>query len=245
MSGPGDGLRGALGAWLEEARAFGLEHLPRGPVTETPDAPAPREGGEGEAAAALEALAGEVAACTRCGLHQGRTCAVPGQGSPRAPIMFVGEAPGAEEDRQGLAFVGRAGQLLTRMIKAMGFQREEVFIANVLKCRPPGNRDPRPDEAAACSPYLRRQIEILRPGILVALGGHAARTLLQTAESVGRLRGRLHAWHETPLVVTYHPAYLLRNPADKKKAWEDLKFALRQIGLEPPPAQRKPAGPPA
>lgn len=175
-----------------------------------------------------EALRSEVLSCTRCGLHAGRTQGVLGVGNPGADWMVIGEAPGAEEDRRGEPFVGRAGQLLDAMLRAIGLSRaENVYIANILKSRPPSNRDPRPEEVAACLPYLRRQIELVRPRLLLAVGRIAAQNLLGTEESLSRLRGRVHRFGElnTPLVVTYHPAYLLRNPADKRKAWEDLKFA--------------------
>ena len=175
-----------------------------------------------------EALRAEVLTCTRCTLHAGRTQGVFGVGNPQAQWMVIGEAPGAEEDRRGEPFVGRAGQLLDAMLRAIGLSRaQNVFIANVLKSRPPNNRDPRPEEVAACLPYLRRQIELVRPRLLLAVGRIAAQNLLGTEESLSRLRGRVHRFGElnTPLVVTYHPAYLLRNPADKRKAWEDLKFA--------------------
>jgi uracil-DNA glycosylase family 4 len=170
----------------------------------------------------------QILGCTRCGLHAGRTQGVVGVGHPRADWMVIGEAPGAEEDRRGEPFVGRAGQLLDAMLRAIGLNRaENVYIANVLKSRPPNNRDPRPEEVAACLPYLRRQIELVRPRLLLAVGRIAAQNLLGTEESLSRLRGRVHRFGElnTPLIVTYHPAYLLRNPADKRKAWEDLKFA--------------------
>ncbi|HEX4267771.1 MAG TPA: uracil-DNA glycosylase [Steroidobacteraceae bacterium] len=175
-----------------------------------------------------ESLREEVLRCTRCGLHAGRTQGVFGVGNPQADWMVIGEAPGAEEDRRGEPFVGRAGQLLDAMLRAIGLSRaQNVYIANVLKSRPPNNRDPRPEEVAACLPYLRRQIELVRPHLLLAVGRIAAQNLLGTEESLSRLRGRVHRFGElnTPLVVTYHPAYLLRNPADKRKAWEDLKFA--------------------
>jgi DNA polymerase len=175
-----------------------------------------------------EALRAEVLRCNRCSLHAGRTQGVFGVGNPRAEWMVIGEAPGAEEDRRGEPFVGRAGQLLDAMLRAIGLSRaQNVYIANVLKSRPPNNRDPRPEEVAACLPYLRRQIELLHPRLLLAVGRIAAQNLLGTEESLSRLRGRVHRFGElnTPLVVTYHPAYLLRNPADKRKAWEDLKFA--------------------
>jgi len=185
----------------------------------------------------------EVKGCTKCALSDTRTQIVFGQGSPSARLVFVGEAPGYEEDRQGLAFIGRAGQLLTRMIAAMGLSREEVFICNVLKCRPPGNRDPSADEILACSPFLRRQLAIIEPEVLVALGAPAAKTLLNTAESIGKLRGRFHDYYLSgttgegpaiPLMPTYHPAYLLRNPAEKRKAWEDLQMVMRLLGLTLP-----------
>lgn len=180
------------------------------------------------AAAAWEALRSEVLGCTRCGLHATRIQGVFGVGNPRAEWMVIGEAPGAEEDRRGEPFVGRAGRLLDAMLRAIGLSRtQNVYIANVLKSRPPNNRDPRPEEVAACLPYLRRQIELIRPRLLIAVGRIAAQNLLGSGESLSRLRGRVHSFGElnTPLVVTYHPAYLLRNPADKRKAWEDLKFA--------------------
>jgi DNA polymerase len=168
-----------------------------------------------------------VASCTRCALHQTRTQTVFGVGNPRARWMFVGEAPGADEDRQGEPFVGRAGQLLTSMLKAVGFQREDVYIANVLKCRPPGNRDPKPEEALQCRGYLERQIELVSPALVVAVGRIAAQNLLATDTALARLRGKVHALgaRRWPLVVMYHPAYLLRSPGEKRKAWQDLLFA--------------------
>ncbi|HUA26956.1 MAG TPA: uracil-DNA glycosylase [Steroidobacteraceae bacterium] len=175
-----------------------------------------------------ESLRTEVLQCTRCSLHAGRTQGVVGVGNPQADWMVIGEAPGAEEDRRGEPFVGRAGQLLDAMLRAIGLSRaQNVYIANVLKSRPPNNRDPRPEEVAACLPYLKRQIELVRPRLLLAVGRIAAQNLLGTEESLSRLRGKVHRFGElnTPLVVTYHPAYLLRTPADKRKAWEDLKFA--------------------
>ncbi|HWF98438.1 MAG TPA: uracil-DNA glycosylase [Steroidobacteraceae bacterium] len=183
---------------------------------------------EGDRSARWEALRAEVLACTRCGLHATRTQGVFGVGNPRAEWMVIGEAPGVEEDRRGEPFVGPAGQLLDAMLRAIGLSRaENVYIANILKSRPPNNRDPRPEEIGACLPYLRRQIELVRPRLLLAVGRVAAQNLLGTEDSLSRLRGRVHRFGElnTPLVVTYHPAYLLRNPADKRKAWEDLKFA--------------------
>lgn len=168
-----------------------------------------------------------VAACTRCELHSTRTQTVFGVGSQQARWMFIGEAPGADEDRQGEPFVGRAGQLLTSMINAAGLQRENVFIANVLKCRPPGNRDPKPNEATSCRGYLDRQIELVDPTLVVAVGRIAAQNLLATETPLARLRGRVHPLgaRGRPVIVTYHPAYLLRSPSEKRKAWQDLLFA--------------------
>jgi DNA polymerase len=169
----------------------------------------------------------QVAACTACDLCKTRTQTVFGVGNTRAEWLVIGEAPGADEDRQGEPFVGRAGQLLNAMLLAIGLPRDTVFIANILKCRPPGNRDPKPEEVARCLPYLGAQIALLRPKIILAVGRIAAQNLLATDAPLARLRGRLHHFGEarTPLVITYHPAYLLRTPSDKRKAWEDLKFA--------------------
>lgn len=171
----------------------------------------------------------EVAQCTRCGLHECRTRTVFGVGDRRARWLVVGEAPGADEDRQGEPFVGRAGGLLNAMLRGIGLAREQVFIANVLKCRPPNNRDPAPEEVAHCLPYLERQIALLQPGIMLAVGRIAAQNLLATEVPIGRLRGQVHTFGASriPLVVTYHPAYLLRSPGEKRKAWEDLKLARR------------------
>ncbi len=186
----------------------------------------------------------EVRKCTRCGLHETRTQTVFGQGHPAARLVFVGEAPGFQEDRDGLAFVGRAGKLLTDMITAMGLTRDDVFICNVLKCRPPGNRDPLADEILACNSFLRRQLIIIQPEVLVALGSPAAKTLLETAQSIGKLRGRFHEYNLSgmgavgstiPLMPTYHPAYLLRNPAEKRKVWADLQMVMARLGLPAPP----------
>ncbi len=172
-------------------------------------------------------LRAAVAACTRCSLSTSRTQTVFGVGSLEAEWLIVGEAPGAEEDRQGEPFVGRAGQLLNSMLRAIGLEREQVYIANILKCRPPRNRDPAALETAQCLPYLERQIALLKPKIMLAVGRISAQNLLKTDSSLGRLRGQVHYFGvaRVPLVVTYHPAYLLREPAEKRKAWEDLKFA--------------------
>lgn len=184
-----------------------------------------------ERSAALEALRADVAECTACPLHAGRTQTVFGVGDPDAALMLVGEAPGSEEDRRGEPFVGRAGKLLDAMLAAIGLDRNGggVFIANVLKCRPPRNRDPEPEEVAQCQGYLRRQIELVAPELIVAMGRVAAQDLVGSKEALGRLRQREHRFHETPLLVTYHPAYLLRNPADKAKAWADLKAIRKRL----------------
>jgi uracil-DNA glycosylase len=176
-----------------------------------------------------DVVANEVAGCERCELHQCRNRTVFGVGDRNAKWLVVGEAPGADEDQQGEPFVGRAGGLLNSMLRGIGLAREQVFIANVLKCRPPNNRDPKPEEVAQCLPYLERQIALLRPSIMLAVGRIAAQNLLATETPIGKLRGQLHQFGKQgiPLVVTYHPAYLLRSPTEKRKAWEDLKFARR------------------
>ena len=166
-----------------------------------------------------------VSRCTGCRLHETRTQTVFGVGNPDADWLFIGEAPGAEEDRRGEPFVGRSGQLLDQMLAAIGQSRETVFIANIIKCRPPNNRDPKPDEAAACRGYLKRQIEIVNPKIIIAVGKISAQNLLGTDSPVGRLRGKRHSFGNVPLVVTYHPAYLLRSPSQKRKSWDDFRLA--------------------
>ena len=173
------------------------------------------------------ALKDAVKACTACGLRAGCAQTVFGVGDEQAKWLIIGEAPGADEDKQGEPFVGRAGQLLNSMIAALGLKREQVYIANVLKCRPPGNRDPKPEEAELCRPFLERQIALIRPKIILAVGRIAAQNLLQTETPIGRLRGTVHRLGEVPLVVTYHPAYLLRSPGEKRKAWVDMKLAMR------------------
>lgn len=214
----------ALGidVWLPQGRDAGRE---------------PRGSGAGaagdDAAPDWEELRASVAACTRCQLHRHRTQTVFGVGNRDADWMIIGEAPGAEEDRRGEPFVGRAGKLLDEMLRAVGLERSSVFIANILKCRPPNNRDPSADEAAACREYLERQIELIQPKLILAVGRIAAQNLLHSDSPVGRMRGRVHSLGKPPLpvVVTYHPAYLLRSPSQKRKAWEDLCLA-RQIVQE-------------
>ncbi len=190
----------------------------------------PREDRE----SALRIIREDIGDCTRCALHKGRNKIVFADGDPNARLMFVGEGPGADEDAQGLPFVGRAGQLLNNMISAMGLKREEVYIANVVKCRPPGNRTPEPEEANTCSPFLFRQIEVVRPEVIVALGATAATYLLGQRQPLAGLRGRMHSVRGARLIVTYHPAYLLRDPRQKKEAWADLQIAMRELGLQLP-----------
>jgi DNA polymerase len=197
-----------------------------GPVPEDP----------AERAALLAELGETIRTCTRCGLHAGRQQAVPGAGNPLASLVLVGEAPGAEEDRQGLPFVGASGQLLTKILAAIGFSRQDVFICNILKCRPPGNRDPQADEVAACQGYLRRQLQIIRPRLILCLGRIAAQTLLGTSESLGRLRQEVRFYAGVPVMATYHPAALLRNAANKRATWDDVRKARAlhdALGVEP------------
>jgi DNA polymerase len=184
----------------------------------------------------------ELGDCRRCKLCEGRTKLVFGTGSAHAEIVFVGEGPGADEDLQGEPFVGKAGQLLTRMIEAMGLSREDVYICNVVKCRPPNNRNPEPDEIAACEPFLKAQLAALRPRVIVALGKFAAQTLLRDATPITRLRGNLRSYEGIPLMPTFHPAYLLRSPEEKGKAWQDLKAVLAVLGRTPPVATPRRGG---
>ena len=180
-----------------------------------------------EKLASLDEIAEKVRKCTRCSLYATATNAVPGEGDPKADLVCVGEAPGAKEDETGRPFVGQAGQLLTKILAAIDLTREQVFICNVLKHRPPGNRNPLPEEVEACSPYLVRQLELIKPKVIVAFGTFAAQTLLQTKTPLGQLRGLVHRYHGIPLIVTYHPAALLRNPAWKRPTWQDVKLARR------------------
>ena len=182
----------------------------------------------------LESLAAEIAACQLCALAPTRLHTVPGQGRLRPDIMFIGEGPGADEDEQGLAFVGRAGQLLTKMITAMGYTREEVFIGNIVKCRPPGNRVPTPEEMEGCLPYLKRQIAVIQPKLIVCLGATAARGLVQEALPIGKARGQWRQFEGIPVMLTFHPAYLLRDPRKKTETWADLKTVLARLGKKPP-----------
>ena len=222
------------------ARRDLVEALASRPATPAiPATPSPRYSGslpsEKNPADGLGAIARAIAACTRCPLHQTRTRTVPGQGNPSPELVFIGEGPGAEEDRQGLAFVGAAGQLLTKMIAAMGFSREEVFIANIVKCRPPGNRVPTPEEAAACLPFLHQQLALLKPKVIVTLGATALKYLLNLDQAaITKIRGHWLEFQGIPVMPTFHPAYLLRNPASKRDAWSDLKAVLARLGRPPP-----------
>ena len=181
----------------------------------------------------LDAIAKQVRNCTRCSLYKTATNPVPGEGDPNADLVCVGEAPGAKEDETGRPFIGQAGQLLTKILAAIDLTREQVFICNVLKHRPPGNRNPLPEEVEACSPYLIRQLELIKPKVIVAFGSFAAQTLLNSKTSIGQLRGLVHQYHGIPLIVTYHPAALLRNPAWKRPTWEDVKLARRILDSSP------------
>lgn len=205
------------------------------------------EYGTTDPAQALKIIREDLGDCTRCVLHKlGRKQIVFGVGNPRAELMFIGEAPGADEDLQGEPFVGRAGQLLNNMIKAMGLQREDVYIANIIKCRPPGNRTPEREECETCSPFLMRQIAVIKPRVIVALGAVAAKTLLAINASMAELRGRWYefrpagvrsndpSWTGAKLAVTYHPAFLLRDPRQKKEAWKDLQIVMKELGLKAP-----------
>lgn len=181
----------------------------------------------------------DIGDCTRCKLHRGRNKIVFGDGSPKAQLVFIGEGPGADEDAQGLPFVGRAGKLLTQMIEAMGLQRKDVYICNVVKCRPPENRTPEPDEVETCSPYLLRQIDVINPKVLVCLGAVAAKTLLETNKGITQFRGQWLEWRGRKLIATYHPAYLLRNPNAKGEVWKDLQKVMAELGLQAP--KKKPS----
>jgi DNA polymerase len=214
------------------ATYFDSETTPQMPsslplIAETPNAAAPKD-----RAAALRAIRDDIGPCTRCALSAARHSVVFGDGDPNARLMFVGEGPGADEDAQGLPFVGRAGQLLNNMIVAMGLRRDQVYIANIVKCRPPQNRVPEPQEANTCLPFLVRQIDVIQPEVIVALGSTAATYLLGAKSPLAGLRGRIHNARGAKLIVTYHPAYLLRDPRQKKEAWADLQIAMAELGLK-------------
>jgi DNA polymerase len=232
-------LSRSLRARLALARDRGVSSVPasRAGSTVTAPAPPPRSAPGGlplaERRAALAAGAAEVASCRRCRLAESRTRTVYGVGNPEARLCFVGEGPGYDEDQQGEPFVGRAGQLLNKMIAAMGLARTDVYICNTVKCRPPDNRTPSPDEMEACGSYLERQLEVVRPEVLVALGRPAASRLTGSGEAMSKLRGRFHSWRGIPVMPTYHPAYLLRTPTAKRVVWEDLQLVMKRLGLAP------------
>jgi DNA polymerase len=215
--------------------ALGIDlWVPRGKLpgeAPPPSAPSAPNAPRADVSAQWEQLAAEVRGCTLCGLQTTRTQTVFGVGNRQAELLVVGEAPGADEDAQGEPFVGRAGQLLNAILRGMRWPRETVFIANVLKCRPPGNRDPTPEESGYCMPYLHRQIELIAPRMMLAVGRIAAQNLLATETPIGKLRGSVHAFgpRQTPLIVTYHPAYLLRSPGEKRKVWDDMKFLRTEL----------------
>jgi uracil-DNA glycosylase family 4 len=234
-------LLSALRGYLEGLKETGVEGLPyekdlRGKAAGTGGAGGPSSASDSEPSAPemLEGIRNDLGDCRRCGLGDTRTSLVFGVGNPASRLVFVGEAPGRDEDAQGEPFVGEAGQLLTRIIEAMGFSRQDVYICNVIKCRPPGNRNPSPEEVGACHPFLLRQIQAIAPEVIVALGTFAAQTLLRTREPISRLRGRFHDYHGIQLMPTFHPAYLLRNPAMKREVWDDMKAVMRKFGMEPP-----------
>lgn len=240
--------RARTGAWSAPAGPAPRRHRPDAGGDGAPaDAPAPAGLGDAAAPAAapagtdraarLAAVRAELGDCTRCKLHAGRRTIVFGVGDPNAPLMFVGEGPGAEEDRRGEPFVGPAGQLLDKMIAAMGWTRSRVYIANVVKCRPPNNRDPEPDEVEACEPFLFGQIEAIDPKVIVTLGRPAAHLLLRTRAPISRLRGRWQSFRGRPVMPTFHPAFLLRSPDKKREAWQDLQQViarLDELGIAPP-----------
>ena len=216
-------LRKQVAAHLENFRDLGIMEIPRGKMELAK-----------EPAKELTILREEVGNCTRCRLSEGRTNLVFGDGNPKARLMFIGEGPGRDEDLQGKPFVGRAGQLLTKMIEAMGLKREEVYINNIVMCRPPDNRYPEPDEVATCFPFLLKRINAIRPEVIVTLGNLATKTVLQTTEGITTLRGNFQDFQGIQLMPTYHPAFLLRNPNMKKPCWEDLQKVMGVLGLMKP-----------
>lgn len=212
--------------YVEEQMELGFAELAE-PEPAEPEDPSPFAGFD------ISRLRNEATACERCELHTTRNTVVFGTGNDNADLMFVGEAPGADEDQQGEPFVGRAGQLLTKIVEAMGFRRDDVYIANVIKCRPPGNRNPKPIEIETCEPFLLKQVELIQPKVICALGSFAAQALLHTDEKISRLRGRFHDYHGAKLMPTYHPAFLLRNPHSKREVWEDMKKVMDELGASP------------
>ncbi len=238
-----DQIKESVKFHLESIQGMGISEIPSSPplckgrsggveisTQDLPPLTPPYKGGETQQK--LSELRNEIGDCTRCVLHKGRHQLVFGVGNPNASLMFIGEGPGADEDLKGEPFVGRAGQLLTKMIEAMGIKRSEVYIANVVKCRPPGNRNPEPVEIATCIPFLKQQIEIIRPKVVVTLGKFASQTLLQTEIPITKLRGEFQTYEGAQLMPTYHPAFLLRNPNMKRAVWEDLKKVMKKLGLK-------------
>jgi uracil-DNA glycosylase family 4 len=237
-------LVSALKGYLVELRETGVDGLPHGYVQETclPPSFVAEEfaelqpnviKGDSFGSETMESIRLDLGVCQRCSLGDSRTNLVFGVGNEKADIVFVGEAPGRDEDLKGEPFVGEAGQLLTKIIQAMGFSREDVYICNVLKCRPPNNRNPQTEEIEACYPFLLRQLQAISPKIIIALGTFAAQTLLQTRTPISQLRGHIQDYHGIPLMPTFHPAFLLRNPAKKREVWDDMKEVLTMLGCEP------------
>lgn len=237
-------LLSALRGYLVDLRESGVDGLPVSPfvrkdegdgagIQENPVAETSPPAGMVESVTdTLDAIRGELGECLRCSLGQSRTNLVFGRGNGKARLVFVGEAPGREEDLAGEPFVGEAGRLLTKIIQAMGFEREQVYICNVLKCRPPGNRNPRLEEINVCEPFLRRQLRVIGPEVVVALGTFSAQSLLQSREPISRLRGCFHDYHGIALMPTFHPAYLLRNPAMKRHVWDDMQMVMKRLGMK-------------
>lgn len=228
--------------YLQYLKEQGVTHVPSSgrkfakPVSLPPPQPSAFRPHPSPSPPPLVPIVKEIAACRACPLAATRQNTVPGQGALNPDIMFVGEGPGADEDEQGLAFVGRAGQLLTKMIAAMGYTREQVFIGNIVKCRPPNNRVPSPEEMAGCLPYLKRQIAVIRPKLIVCLGATAARGLVNEILPIGKARGHWREFEGIPVMLTFHPAYLLRDPRQKAPCWADLKAVLARLGKTPPKA---------
>ena len=216
-------------AWLERGGVVGMPRASAAPSVAKQPAPTPAPASPGAGAAGLKLVRDELGDCQRCKLAAKRTNIVFGVGNPDAPLVFVGEAPGADEDRTGEPFVGAAGQLLTKMIEAMGLAREDVYICNILKCRPPGNRNPEPDEIEQCEPFLKKQLAAIRPRMIVTLGKFAAQCLLRSDAPISKLRGAWKAYEGIPLMPTYHPAFLLRTPSAKREVWADLQEVMREL----------------
>jgi uracil-DNA glycosylase family 4 len=231
-----------LAALLEDQGALGLTGLPvrllQKKTEKKAESPKAVETPQSTTGGSLAEIQADLGDCTRCKLCKGRKNIVFGVGNPSARLVFVGEGPGADEDVQGEPFVGKAGQLLTKMIEAMGLQRSDVYICNVVKCRPPNNRDPEPDEVAACEPFLVRQLDAIKPEIVVTLGKYAAHTLLRETTPITKMRGKWKSYHGIALMPTFHPAYLLRNPAEKRAAWADLQEVMKALGMTAPAKDR-------